>query len=144
MDKAELLGRMTEDTKQYADRLMEIYEAPYARHMGIEIDSVAKDEVVCSMEVQPFMINSMGRIHGAVIYALMDHTFAAISNMTQDGTGQSMEVKYFRPANTKLRCVAKPLNVSRSLAVYEVKAYSEEGKLIASANCTAFILKKIE
>ena len=144
MEKEDLLARMSEDTKQYADRIMDLYKAPFARHMGIEIESVSMDETVCTMDIQDFMINSMGRVHGGVIYALMDHTFAIISNMTQDGTGQSMEVKYYRPANSKLRCVAKPLNISRSLAVYEVKAYSEEGKLIASANCTAFILKKIE
>ena len=144
MEKEDLLARMSEDTKQYADRIMDLYKAPFARHMGIEIESVSMDETVCTMDIQDFMINSMGRVHGGVIYALLDHTFAIISNMTHDGTGQSMEVKYYRPANSKLRCVAKPLNISRSLAVYEVKAYSEEGKLIASANCTAFILKKIE
>ena len=105
---------------------------------------IEKDEVVCSMFVEPFMKNSMGRAHGAAIYALMDHTFAILSNMTHDGTGQSMEVKYYRPASGKLRCVAKPMNISRSLSVYDVKVFSEEDKLVASASCTAFIIRNIE
>ncbi len=144
MEKEELLSLMTDDTKQYADRVMEVFDAPFARHMGVELISLSKEEAVTTMEIQPFMINSMGRVHGGAIYALMDHTFAIISNMLHDGTGQSMEIKYYRPALGKMRCVAKPLNISRSLAVYEVKVYSEEGKIIASANCTAFILKRIE
>ena len=144
MDVEELQTRMSDDTKQYADRVMELYEAPFARHMGVEIESVSLDEVVCTLSIQPFMINSMGRVHGAVIYSLLDHTFAVISNLTHDGTGQSTEVKFYRPAMGDLRCVARPINISRSLGIYDVRVYSTENKLIASSICTGFILKKIE
>jgi len=144
MEKNELIPLMSEDSKQYADRVLDVFDAPFARQMGIEIESISLDQVVCTMKLKPFMINSMGRVHGAAIYALMDHTFAIMSNMMHDGTGQSMEVKYYRPAMGNMKCVAKPINISRSLAVYDVRAYSEEGKLLASSTCTAFIIKKIE
>jgi acyl-CoA thioesterase len=140
MDREQLLPRMSEDTKQYADRVLEVFDAPFAREMGVEIESVKADEVVCTMKLKPFMINSMGRAHGGVLYALMDHTFAIISNMTRDATGQSMEVKYYRPGTTDLRCVAVPINTSRSLGIYDVRVYSTEGKLLASSTCTAFVL----
>lgn len=144
MEMEELLTKMSDDTKQYAERVMELYEAPFARHMGVEIDSVSKDEVVCTLALKPFMINSMGRVHGAVIYSLLDHTFAIVSNLTYDGTGQSTEVKFYRPASGDLRCVARPINISRSLGIYDVRVYSTENKLIASSICTGFILNKIE
>lgn len=144
MEKDELLPLMSEDTIQYAERVLYVFNAPFADKMGLKIENIEKDEVVCSMFVEPFMKNSMGRAHGAAIYALMDHTFAILSNMTHDGTGQSMEVKYYRPASGKLRCVAKPMNISRSLGVYDVKVFSEEDKLVASASCTAFIIRNIE
>ena len=144
MNKSDLLPLMSEDTRQYADRVLEVFDAPFAQHMGLKIKSISQEEVVCSMNVQDFMINSMGRIHGGAVYALLDHTFAIISNMMHDGTGQSTEVKFYRPANGNLRCIARPINISRSLAVYDVKVYSEEGKLIASSTCTAFIIKKLE
>jgi len=135
---------MSEDTKQFADRVLEVYDAPYARHIGLEIESISSEEVVCTMKLQPFMINSMGRMHGGAIYSLMDHTFAIMSNMEHDGTGQSMEIKYFRPGSSDLRCVARKINVSRSIGTYDVRAYSDEGKLIASAVCTAFIFRRPE
>ena len=144
MDREELLPLMSEDTKQYADRVLDVFSAPYAQHMGLKIEKISMDEVVCSMGIQPFMINSMGRVHGGAIYALIDHTFAIISNMLHDGTGQSTEVKFYRPASTDLKCVAKPINVSRSLGIYDVRVYSDEGKLIASSTCTGFIIRKIE
>jgi len=144
MDREELLNRMSEDSKQYADRVLEVFDAPFARQMGVQIESIATDEVVCSIKVQPFMMNSMGRMHGGVIYSLIDHTFAIISNMMHDGTGQSIEVKYYRPGDSDLRCVAKPINLSRSLGIYDVMVYSTAGKLIASATCTGFVIKRNE
>jgi acyl-CoA thioesterase len=144
MEREELLPLMSDDTKQYADRVLEVFGAPFAQHMGIKIESISSEEVICSMSIQPFMINSMGRVHGGAIYSLMDHTFAIISNMLHDGTGQSTEVKFYRPANGDLRCVAKAINVSRSLGIYDVRVYSQEGKLIASSTCTGFIIRKIE
>ena len=142
MDREELLKRMSDDTKQYADRIIDVFNAPFAQMMGLDIESVKSDEVVCTMNIKPFMINSMGRVHGGAIYSLLDHTFAIISNMKVDATGQSMEVKYYRPANSKLRCVARPINISRSLGIYDVRVFSEEGKLIASSSCTAFVINK--
>jgi len=144
MEKAELLPLMSEDTKQYADRVLKVFSAPFAQHMGLKIESISMDEVVCSLEIQSFMINSMGRVHGGAIYALLDHTFAIISNMVHDGTGQSTEVKFYRPATTNLRCVAKPINLSRSLGIYDIRVYSDEGKLIASSTCTGFVIRNAE
>jgi acyl-CoA thioesterase len=144
MDMEQLLPKLSEDAKPYAERIMEVFDAPYAAHMGVEIESISIDEVVCRMDIQPFMINSMGRMHGGAIYSLIDHTFAIISNMTRDGTGQSIEVKYYRPANSSLRCVAKPINLSKSLGIYDVKVYSDVGKLIASATCTGFVIGRPE
>ena len=143
MEREELLPLMSEDTKQYADRVLDVFSAPFAQHMGLRIESISADEVICSMSIQPFMINSMGRVHGGVIYTLIDHTFAIISNMLHDGTGQSTEVKFYRPANGNLRCVAKTINISRSLGIYDVRVYSEEGKLIASSTCTGFFIQKV-
>lgn len=144
MEKAELLPRMSEDTRQYADRILDVFSAPFAQHMGLRIESVSRDEVVCSMAIQPFMINSMGRVHGGAIYTLMDHSFAIMSNMMHDMTGQSTEVKFYRPASSDLRCTVRPINISRSLAIYEARVYSSEGKLIASSTCTGFIIQRTE
>ena len=94
MDMEQLRSRMSEDVAIYADRVMSMYEAPFARAMGIEIESIEKDRVVCSMVLAPSMMNSMGRGHGAAVYALIDHCFAIATNMLADGTGQSTEVKF--------------------------------------------------
>ncbi|MBO4569058.1 MAG: PaaI family thioesterase [Candidatus Methanomethylophilaceae archaeon] len=141
MDIEDVKSRIT-DPDIDPQRVLDMYQAPFARAMGIELVSVGKDGATCTMELLPTHLNSMGRGHGAAVYALMDHAFAIASNAYADGTGQSTEVKFYRPVHGKLTAVAKVINKSRSLEIFDVRVTSEEGKLIASAVCTAFILRK--
>ncbi len=141
MDADGLRSRMSPDTVQYLDRVMDIYGAPFARWMGIEVVSVSADRVVCSLELKPEHMNSMGRGHGAAVYGLIDHTFAIMTNMVHDATGQNTDVSYYRPAQGRITATAVPVNRSRSLEVYDVRVTSAEGKLVASAVCTSFVLR---
>ncbi|MDO5861231.1 MAG: PaaI family thioesterase [Thermoplasmata archaeon] len=141
MDKDGILALMADDVKCYADAILDMYNAPYARFLGLEIESLEKDRAVCYLDLRPELMNSMGRGHGASVYGLIDHTFAIACNMSHPSTGQSCNVIYYRPASGRLRAVCVPINRSRSLEIYDVRAYNEDGKLVASATCTAFILK---
>lgn len=142
MDEKELSSKLADDCQDYLSNVWEMYQAPFARFLGIEIESVEKDRVVCSMDIRPEHLNSMGRGHGGAIYSLIDHVFAIACNMIHPCTGQSTSTSYYRPASGKIMAVCVPVNRSRSLEVYEVKAYGENGKLIASSTCTAFVLKE--
>ncbi len=142
MDRDELLCKISPEMEQYADSILEMYNAPFARYIGIELVSLEKDRCECSMELVPDLMNSMGRGHGGALYALMDHTFAILSNTDAPCTGQSGETKFYRPATGRITAVARPINLSRSLRVYSVEAFSEEGKLIASSTYTAFVLQR--
>lgn len=140
MNRQEVLERMSEDTRPHIDAVMDMYEAPYARFIGIEIGSIESDRVECTLDMRPELLNSMGRGHGGAVYALIDHTFAIACNIVHPCTGQSTTISFYRPASGRLRAVCVPVNRSRSLEIYDVKAYSEEGKLVASATCTAFVM----
>lgn len=144
MDRDDILARMSEDMKGRVDEAVEMYNAPFARLLGIEIESIERDRVECSMELRPELMNSMGRGHGAAIYGLIDHTFAIACNVSHPCTGQSSTVSFYRPASGRLKAVCVPVNRSRSLEVYDVRVYAENGKLIASATCTGFVLKEAQ
>lgn len=140
MERDEILSRMDAEMRPHIDDVMQMYEAPFARFLGLEIVSISSNRVECSMEVAPELMNSMGRGHGGAVYSLMDHTFAIACNIGRRCTGQSSVTTYYRPAKGVIRAVCVPINRSRSLETYDVRAYSEEGKLVASAQCTAFVL----
>ena len=89
MNADELRSKMDEELHQYVDNVMDMYNAPFARMMGIEIVSLSKDEAVCEMDLRPDLMNSMGRGHGGAVFALVDHTFAILCNLVHPCTGQS-------------------------------------------------------
>lgn len=141
MDRQDILDRMSDDTKCFIDTAVEMYEAPFARFLGIEIESIERDRVECSLDLRPELMNSMGRGHGGAIYSLMDHAFGIASNLTHPCTGQGSSMSFYRPAFGRIRAVCVPVNRSRSLEIYDVRAYGENGKLLASATYTAFVMR---
>lgn len=140
MDDSELLSLMTEDTHQYLDRIKDVYNAPYARDLGIEIASISSEEISLYIDIVPKHINSRGFVHGAVIYALADHTLAFAANMDEDSTGQCVNIIYHRPLKSgRLVSKSRLINKSRKLKIYEIDTFCD-GKLISSSTCTAFRL----
>ncbi|MBQ8373903.1 MAG: PaaI family thioesterase [Candidatus Methanomethylophilaceae archaeon] len=142
MNIDELRSMMSPDVREYAERIMEMYEAPFARFVGLEISEITRDRVVCYLDLRPELMNSMGRGHGGAVYTLIDHTFAIAANLVHDSTGQNTNVSFYRPAQGRLTAVAVPINRSRSLEVYDVRVTNDEGKLVASSVCTAFVLRR--
>ena len=113
---------------EYLPRIEEMYNAPFVRYLGIELVSMTADEVRTRLELRPELLNSHGIGHGGTVYTLADHTFAFASNITQDATGQSATISYYRPATGKyLEAVSRRINSSKSFGTYEVCVYSDAG-----------------
>ncbi|MGB5981817.1 MAG: PaaI family thioesterase [Nonlabens sp.] len=53
---------------------------PYSSWLGIEIISVELGRVKLGMKIRPEMLNSMGKAHGGITYALADTAFGFSSN----------------------------------------------------------------
>ncbi|ARN79359.1 thioesterase [Nonlabens spongiae] len=53
---------------------------PYSSWLGIEIISVEVGRVKLGMTIRPEMLNSMGKAHGGITYALADTAFGFTSN----------------------------------------------------------------
>ena len=97
MDREDILAVSSDETKPYIDRIVEVYNAPFARELGIEPDLLEKDHVRLHLDVVPEHINSRGFVHGAVIYGLMDHSLAFAANMEEEAVGQCSNIIYHRP-----------------------------------------------
>ena len=140
MEDREFLARMSPDTHIYLDRIKDLYSAPFARELGLEIESISKEEVSLYVDIVPEHINSRGFVHGAVIYGLTDHTLAFHANMDEEAVGQNCNIIYHRPLREgRLVSKSRVINISRSLKTYEIDTYSN-GKLVSSSVCTAFRL----
>ena len=140
MDRETMMDLISDDCKQYIDKIIEVYDAPFARDLGIEIEHISKDEVCLYLDVMPKHINSRGYLHGAVIYGIMDHSLAFAANMEEEAVGQSSNIIYHRPVKEgRIHVRTVLINRSRSLCIYDSRVFCNE-KLIASCTLTAFRL----
>lgn len=110
------------------------------RHLGIEIVEVDAERSVTSMPLDERHLNGMGNTHGAALFALMDVTFAALSNSGGAYcTSAQASVSFLAPARSgPLRCEARVIRAGRKLGAYDVRVTDAEGGLVAVATVTGY------
>lgn len=92
-------------------------------------------------------LNPMGSVHGGFAATVLDSvTGCAVFSMLEAGlsyTTIDLNVKMCRPVplNTKLKAVAKIINISKNLGISEGKIIDEDGKLYAHATATCMIIR---
>ncbi|MFD1437732.1 PaaI family thioesterase [Acinetobacter terrae] len=92
-------------------------------------------------------LNPMGSVHGGFAATVLDSvTGCAVFSMLEAGlsyTTIDLNVKMCRPVplNTKLKAVAKTINISKSLGIAEGQLIDDEGKLYAHATATCMIIR---
>ena len=93
-------------------------------------------------------INVMGGVHGGFAATILDSaTGCAVHSMLEAGVGYGttdLSVKMFRPVprGETLVVEGKIINLSRSLGVSEGTLKTADGKLLAHATATCFILRR--
>jgi acyl-CoA thioesterase len=109
----------------------------------MEAVRISLDGVEIRKKVVPSDRNSNGFWHGGIIYGVMDHTFAILTNIEGHAVGQNSNINFYRPGRGD--CIvakAKFINVSRSLYHVYIEAFDGE-KLVASGISTAFRLQEV-
>ena len=92
-------------------------------------------------------LNPMGSVHGGFAATVLDSvTGCAVFSMLEAGVSYTtidLNVKMCRPVplNTKLKAVAKTINISKSLGIAEGQLIDDEGKLYAHATATCMIIR---
>lgn len=114
---------------------------PWAVHLGIEVEEAREGYARCSVTVKPHYLNAVDRAHGALIYALADQAFAvACNSLGSMALALSVSIHYLSAAQDgeKIISEAKPINIARKISVWQLEVKGADGRLIASAQATAY------
>jgi acyl-CoA thioesterase len=122
----------------------------FATGIGVVIDSVTKDCVVCSMELNDSHKNSVEGVQGGAIFTLADLTFAVHCNIEMVcgenvgvTVGQSCSISFLKSSRgTRLIAKSTCLSRGRSLSVYRVSVEDDLGVLIAEMLANGFTISK--
>jgi acyl-CoA thioesterase len=118
----------------------------FSNYLGIELVSADLGECVLRMTARKDMCNGHNLIHGGITYSMCDTALACASNSHgQKAVSIETQISYIAPAffGDILTAKTKEINVSKSIARYEVECFNEQGKLISNFKGTVFRKQEI-
>jgi len=123
------------------------YPPPIARTLGfdlVEVDEkTATIEIVTDTETHA---NPMGILHGGVLCDIADAAIGTAHATTllegESFTSLDLQINFFRPVwNDRLRAVAKPVNVGKTISRYVCDILRADGKSVAQVSSTIMTLR---
>ena len=118
----------------------------FADGIGAVIDSISKDEVVCSLELSDRHLNAGGKVQGGAIFTLADFTLAVAANydiLTENkksiAVNQSCNILFIKPAAGKrLISKSKRIQSGKRLSVFRMTVTDDEGTCIAEMTANSY------
>ena len=116
---------------------------PFAQSLGIELLEVGPEHGVAVMPLTDRHRNGMGNAHGGAIFALVDMTFATVSNAAgYFCVNAQSNISYLEPGRIgPLRGEARKIRTGRNIGTYDIRITDADGTLVAVATVTGFITK---
>ena len=120
---------------------MTLDHVPFAKLLGIEIDSVEPGHAVLSMTLRPEHMRNDAIAHGGVIATLIDSSMAiAIMAMLAEKEHTvtvDLTIHYLRPVAEGLaRASSRVVRAGRRVITVSAELFDAEGKLAATAIST--------
>src|SRR5262245_35103068 len=121
-------------------------EVPIARLIGFDVEEIGDGRAITTMDTGPQHANPMGTLHGGVLCDLADAAmgmaFAATLAADESFTTMSPNINFFRPVwHSRLLAEARVINRGKNVGYIECDINDQDGKQIAKANSTCFILR---
>ena len=119
---------------------------PIAELIGFDVEEIGDGRAVGSLQSGPQHANPMGTLHGGVLCdmtdAAMGMAFASTLAPGESFTTMSLNINFFRPVwQTRLRAEARVVNRGKNVGYIECEVTDQDGKHIAKANSTCFVLR---
>jgi 1,4-dihydroxy-2-naphthoyl-CoA hydrolase len=110
---------------------------PFAKHLGIEVDTATPDEVTAHWSVRAELLQPYGILHGGVHCAVVE-SLASLGGAVWLGergkvVGASNTTDFYRATGDGelLRSVARPIHRGRSQQVWVVETRDEQERLVS-------------
>ncbi|MFV2174465.1 PaaI family thioesterase [Actinomadura sp. LOL_016] len=126
------------------DRLVDAM--PFARALGVEIDTAGPGEVTGRLDWAPDRCTAGGVLHGGALMALADTLGAACAflNLPDGASTTTLESKtnFFRGVREgRVRGTSRPLHAGRTSIVVQTDLHDDTGRHIAQVTQTQAILR---
>lgn len=121
-------------------------KVPIADLIGFQLEETGDGRAVLSLRAGPQHANPMGTLHGGVLCDVTDAAMgiAFVTTLAPDEsfTTLSLDINFFRPVwEATLRVEGRVVNRGRSSGYVECDVFDQDGRRIAKAHSTCFVLR---
>ncbi|TMJ11552.1 MAG: PaaI family thioesterase [Bacillati bacterium ANGP1] len=121
-------------------------EVPIAELIGFRVGEIGPGRAVGSLRAGPQHANPMGTLHGGVLCDLADAAMgmAFVTTLAPDEsfTTMALSINFFRPVwQARLRAEARVVNRGKNVGYVECDVIDQDGKEVAKARSTCFVLR---
>lgn len=120
-----------------------INETPgFIKHNNFKVEEVTNEYCKMSVELAENSVNPNGIAHGGLLFGLADTTMGLLARTTgRNIVTINAQIDYLKPGKgSQITCIAEPLKVGKTTAVYRANIYNEEKTLISTVTGTFFFL----
>lgn len=98
---------------------------------GITLKSLKPGSCTCEMEIREDHLNTLGQVHGGILYALCDTAASlAAASYGEGGNTVKGDISYLRAVRgSRMSCTAKVVKYGRHLVFSGTELFDEQGKL---------------
>ena len=139
MNDAQPMAEITDAQRQFAADAL--HNLPFARLMGMHLDSLKLDEAVISLEVRDDLRQPSGVLHGGVTASLIDTAMAFAVRTRLEPTAATatidLTVHYLRPlVEGRAICTGRVVRAGKRVFTVSADVHNEEGKIVATGLST--------
>ena len=121
-------------------------KVPIAKLIGFRVEEIGDGRAADSLRAGPQHANPMGTLHGGVLCDLADAAmgmaFVTTLMPEESFTTLALSINFFRPIwQAHLRAEARVINRGKNLGYVECDVLDEDGKQVAKARSTCFVLR---
>lgn len=119
-----------------------------ATAIGVHFLKITKTEMIAEMPVDHRTVQPFGILHGGASVALAETlcSIGAWANVADDKTAVGVEINanHHRPVKNggKVTATAIPIQIGRTIHVWETRIVDERGKLVCTSRCTLAIVDR--
>ncbi|HTO14306.1 MAG TPA: hotdog fold thioesterase [Edaphocola sp.] len=113
----------------------------FSNWLGIQVEEARTGYCKLSYHIKPEMLNGFSSVHGGILFSASDSALAFAAN-THGNLSVALEVSisFTRPAfeGDKLIVIAEEIHLGKTTAIYDIKTYNKEGKIICIFKGTVY------
>lgn len=112
----------------------------FATMLGMTVDDVSEERVVCGVPIRDEHRNGMGQVQGGFLFTLADFAFAVAANHERIDTVTLNSTIHFlkSPTGNRLTATVTTRHAGRTVQLYDIEIRDEDGSLVATVASTGY------